>query len=138
MAKSGRGDVSLISAHRRRGPRRCYYLIDESRGNAALQKFFIEAFDGTLVSDFWAAYHSVCCGDNQRCLPHLLRELIIRKNSLCNRSEQGAQTQAILMSLYRTLKLRGLDATKTIAEALKIFLQSGTLPPLPVDGVADG
>jgi transposase len=218
----------------------CYYLIDESRGNAALQKFFIEAFNGTLVSDFWSAYDSVCCGDNQKCLPHLLRELlkvdqynpsaewaafskqlkrlvrdgirlrkrsdfsveryasriklihrrlcklagaaysdpdaqrlggriskyrdqlftfldtpgvppdnnhaerqirpavIIRKNSLCNRSQQGAATQAILMSIYRTLKLRGMDPTKTIAEALKTFLQTGTLPPLPVEGVADG
>jgi transposase len=218
----------------------CYYLIDESRGSAALQKFFTEAFKGTLVSDFWAAYDSVCCGDNQRCLPHLLRELlkvdqynhggewqafskqikrlvrdgirlrkrsdfsveryasrirlihrrlckladatysdpdaerlggriskyrdqlftfldtpgvppdnnhaerqirpavIIRKNSLCNRSEQGAATQAILMSIYRTLKLRGLDATQTIAGALQTFLQTGTLPPLPVESVADG
>ena len=218
----------------------CYYLIDESRGGPALQKFFTEAFDGILVSDFWAAYDSVCCGDNQKCLPHLLRELlkvdqynlsgewrafskqlkrlvrdgirlrkrpdftveryasriklihrrlckladatyhdddaarlggriskyrdqlftfldtpgvpcdnnhaerqvrpavIIRKNSLCNRSEQGAQTQAVLMSIYRTLKLRGLDPTKTIAEALTTFLQTGNLPPLPAEGVADG
>lgn len=218
----------------------CYYLIDESRGNAALRKFFVEAFRGVLVSDFWAAYDAVCCGDNQRCLPHLLRELlkvdqynhspewrafgkqlkrlvrdgirlrkrpdftagryasriklihrrlckladatygdadaarlagrisryrdqlftfldtpgvpcdnnhaerqirpavIIRKNSLCNRSEQGAHTQAVLMSIYRTLKLRGRDPTKTIAEALKTFLQTGTLPPLPVESVADG
>jgi len=218
----------------------CYYLIDQSRGNAALQKFFIEAFGGTLVSDFWAAYDSVCCGDSQKCLPHLLRELlkvdehngdaewkffskqlkrlvrdgirlrkredfsreryasriklihrrlckladaayhdadtarlgqriskyrdqlftfldtpgvpsdnnhgerqirpavIIRKNSLCNRSEQGAATQTILMSIYRTLKLRGLDPTQTIAQALRTFLQTGTLPPLPVENVADG
>lgn len=64
--------------------------------------------------------------------------VIIRKNSLCNRSEQGAATQAILMSIYRTLKLRGHDPTKTIAEALRTFLQTGTLPVLPVENVADG
>ena len=64
--------------------------------------------------------------------------MIIRKNSLCNRSEQGAATQAILMSVYRTLKLRGLDPTKTIADALRALLQTGTLPPLPVEHVADG
>ena len=218
----------------------CYYLIDPSRGNPALRKFFTEAFAGTLVTDFWAAYDSVVCGDNQRCLPHLLRELlkvdehnnavewkafskqlkrltrdgirmrkrkdftperyasrirlihkrlckladatyhdadadrlghriskyrdqlftfldtpgvpsdnnhgerqirpavIIRKNSLCNRSDQGAATQAILMSIYRTLKLCGLDPTQTIAMALQTFLQTGLLPPLPVDNVADG
>jgi transposase len=64
--------------------------------------------------------------------------VIIRKNSLCNRSEQGAATQAILMSIYRTLKLRGLDPTKAIAQALRTLLQTGTLPPLPVENVADG
>jgi len=218
----------------------CYYMIDASRGSEALRTFFTEAFDGTLVSDFWAAYDSVWAGDYQKCLPHLLRELlkvdeynqdgewadfskqlkrlvrdglrlkkrkdfsrqryasriglidrrlnqladtayldgdaarlghriskyrdqlftfldtpgvppdnnhaerqirpavIIRKNSLCNRSDQGAATQAILMSVYRTLKLRGLDATKTIAGALRAMLQTGTLSPLPVENVADG
>ena len=218
----------------------CYYLIDRSRGTPALQKFFTEAYQGTLVSDFWAAYDSVWTGDNQKCLPHLLRELlkvdqhndngewrafskhlrrllrdglrlrkrpdftvrryasriklinrrlwkladatyhdadavrlahrigkyrdylftfldtpgvppdnnhgermirpavIIRKNSLCNRSERGAATQAILMSIYRTLKLRGHDPTETIAKALRTFLQTGTLPALPVENVADG
>jgi hypothetical protein len=218
----------------------CYYMIDQSRGSEALRKFFIEAFGGTLVTDFWGAYESVCAADYQKCLPHLLRELlkvdehnksnewiefskqlkrlvrdgirlrkrpdftpelyasritlihrrlcaladaaytdadasrlgqrlsryrdqlftfldnplvpsdnnhaerqirpavIIRKNSLCNRSEQGAATQAVLMSVYRTLKLRGLDATKTIAEALRTFIQTGKLPPLPVENVAEG
>jgi transposase len=218
----------------------CYYLIDRSRGSPALQKFFTEAYQGTLVTDFWAAYDAVYVGDNQKCLPHLLRELlkvdehnqspqwqafskqlrrllrdglrlrkrpdftveryasriklinrrmwkladaryhdadvvrlanrigkyrdqlftfldtpgvppdnnhgermirpavIIRKNSLCNRSERGAATQAILMSIYRTLKLRGHDPTETIAKALRTFLQTGTLPALPVENVADG
>jgi len=32
--------------------------------------------------------------------------VILRKNSQSNRSEQGAVTQAVLMSVYRTLKLR--------------------------------
>jgi transposase len=215
-----------------------YYMIDQSRGSPALQRFFTEAYKGTLVTDFWAAYDSVCAGDNQKCLPHLLRELIkvdehndspewqafskqlkrlirdglrlrkrpdfsigkygsrirminqrlcrladadygdadanrlghrlskyrdqlftfldtpgvppdnnhgerqirpaviIRKNSLCNRSEQGAATQAVLMSIYRTLKLRGLDPTKTIAAALRTCLETGTLPPLPERNVA--
>jgi transposase len=211
----------------------CYYLIDPSRGQPALQKFFIETFAGTLITDFWKAYDKVWTGDVQKCLGHLLRELvkvddcndhmqwrtfarqlkrlirdglrlrkradfsperyagriglinerlwkladgmyddpdtrrlaerigryrdylftfldtpgvapdnnhaermirpavIIRKNSLCNRSEQGASTQGILMSIYRTLKLRGLDATPTIAEALKNQLITGKLPDLP-------
>jgi transposase len=221
-------------------PDTCYYMIDESRGSPALQKFFIEAFKGVLVTDFWAAYDAVCAGDNQKCLPHLLRELIkvderndgpqwkafskqlkrlvrdgirlrkrpdfsteryasrirlinrrlcaladaayhdadaarlgqriskyrdqlftfldtpgvppdnnhgerqirpaviIRKNSLCNRSERGAATQGVLMSIYRTLKLRGHDPTQTIATALRKMLQTGKLPSLPPRGAADG
>jgi transposase len=220
--------------------RTCYYLIDASRGGPALQRFFTEAYQGTLVSDFWAAYEQVATEDNQYCLVHLLRELlkvdehngsaewksfakqlrrlvrdgirlrkrsnftpqryksrihlihrrlcgladasyddpdarrlgerisrhrdhlftfldkpevpfennfaerqirpavIIRKNQLCNRSADGAHTQAVLMSVYRTLRLRGLDPTKTIAQALRQLLQTGTLPQLPVEGVADG
>jgi transposase len=220
--------------------RSCYYQIDQSRGSPALQKFFTEAFAGTLVTDFWRAYESVCVEDRQYCLPHLLRELlkvdehndgiewqgfakqlrrllrdgirlrkradfdpkkyerriklihrrlcqladevyddadarrlgarlsrhrdhlftfldkvevpfdnnhaerqirpavIIRKNSLCNRSADGAHTQAVLMSVYRTLRLRGRDPTPTIAAALRKLLQTGTLPSLPVETVADG
>jgi hypothetical protein len=218
----------------------CCYLIDKSRGSPALQKFFIEAFEGVLVTDFWAAYESVWAGDYQKCLAHLLRELvkvdehndslewksfskqlkrlirdgirlrrrpdftkekyasriglihrrlcaladatyrdadatrlgrrisryrdqlftfldtpgvpadnnhaerqirpavIIRKNQLCNRSEQGATTQAVLMSIYRTLRLRGHDPTKTIAQALRTFLQTGALPAFPAQFVASG
>ncbi len=35
------------------------------------------------------------------------------------------------MSVYRTLSLRGLAPTKTIADALKTYLITGKLPPLP-------
>jgi hypothetical protein len=62
----------------------------------------------------------------------------MRKNSLSNRSERGAATQAILMSVYRTLKLRGLNPTKTIADALKTYVATGQLPPLPDSDIAHG
>ena len=39
--------------------------------------------------------------------------VILRKNSQSNRSDRGAAIQAILMSVYRTLKLRGLNPTRT-------------------------
>lgn len=218
----------------------CYYQIDDSRGGPALQKFFEGAFDGTLVSDFWSAYDAVTSGDQQKCIPHLLRELlkvdehndgpqwqafakqlrrlardgirlrkrhdftpgkyrgrillihkrlcaladagyadadaarlanrlskyrdclftfldkmevppdnnhaerqirpavIQRKNILCNRSDGGAHTQAVLMSIFRTLRLRGHDPTPTIAGALRTLLKTGTLPPLPSQIVAEG
>ena len=53
----------------------CYYLLDPSRGGPALEKFFAEAFDGVLITDFWAAYNAVNAADKQCCLVHLLREL---------------------------------------------------------------
>jgi predicted RNA-binding Zn-ribbon protein involved in translation (DUF1610 family) len=218
----------------------CYYMIDRSRGSAALETFFLEAFDGVLVHDFWAAYNRVLAEDHQCCLAHLLRELekvdlsndsaawkafakklrrlirdgirlrkrvdfdpqrygerirrmdrrlmelargtygdadadrlaqrllrhcdslltfldhpqvpydnnhaermirpavIIRKNSQSNRSPKGAAAQALLMSVYRTLKLRGLDPVGTVSDALRTYLATGQLPPLPVESVADG
>jgi transposase len=218
----------------------CLYMIDRSRGGPALKRFFDEAFEGTLVTDFWAAYDAVIADDRQVCLPHLLRELvkvdernqspewvafskklkrllrdgirlrkradftperyrsridlidrrlaalatatyddpdaarlakrlgrfqdyyftflakphvppdnnhaerqirpavIQRKTILCNRSPEGAEVQAVLMSIFRTLKLRGHDPTKTIAAALREFLLTGKLPPLPGPAVADG
>jgi transposase len=64
--------------------------------------------------------------------------VILRKNSQSNRSEQGAATQAILMSIYRTLRLRGLDPTKTITTALRTYLQTGEVTPLPSQVVANG
>ena len=64
--------------------------------------------------------------------------VIIRKNSLSNRSENGAAVQSMLMSVYRTLKLRGHNPIATIANALRTYVQTGTLPPLPEAIVADG
>ena len=218
----------------------CYYMIDRCRGSPALQKFFTAAFEGVLITDFWAPYESVCAEDRQYCLVHLLRELekvdlrndsaewrafakklrrllrdgmrlrkrpdfapgkfqsrvdrlnvrlaklaaeehldadtrrltkrlgkyaeylftfldyadvsfennfaerqirpavILRENSQSNRSEQGAATQAVLMSVYRTLKLRGLNPTKAIADALRTYVATGQLPSLPDTNTADG
>jgi len=64
--------------------------------------------------------------------------VILRKNSQSNRSDRGAVTQAVLMSIYRTLRLRGHDPLQTIADALRTRLQTGTLPPLPAPIVANG
>ena len=216
-----------------------FYMIDRSRGSPALNRFFTEAFDGVLVSDFWAAYHAVECADRQVCLSHLLREIAwvderdrsqdwcafsrklkrllrdglrlkrsdrlpehrqrgalrlhrrlqallkwecanadvqrilkrlrrhqdfifafldyedvpadnnhaereirlavtMRKNSYCNRSEAGALTQGVLMSVYRTLKLRGHEPLPTIVDALKTYVRTGQIPPLPGPNVVQG
>ena len=56
--------------------------------------------------------------------------VIIRKNSLGNRSEKGANCQAVLMSIYRTLKRRGLNPIDTVVDALREYVKTGVLPPL--------
>lgn len=218
-----------------------YYMIDRSRGEPALRKFFVEEFEGTLVSDFWNAYNAVVCAARQGCLVHLLRDMhtvdhykkggehwpefakklrrlvgdairlwratdvsaesrasrrqrlterldeliatewedaqasrlikrlrrhrehlftfldkpgvpfennlaeravrpavIIRKNSYSNRSEQGAEVQAVMMSIYRTLKQRGHNPLQTITQALANYVTSGKLPPLPPKSTSNG
>jgi hypothetical protein len=66
---------------------------------------------------------------------HAEREIrpavIIRKNSLGNRSEKGANCQAVLMSIYRTLKMRGLNPIDTVVDVLRKYVKTGVLPPLP-------
>ena len=57
--------------------------------------------------------------------------VLARKNSFHNMSERGAVAQAIFMTVFRTLKLRGLDPRKTVEEALRHYVRTGTLPPLP-------
>jgi transposase len=57
--------------------------------------------------------------------------VMMRKASYGNQSEAGAETRAILMSIYRTLKQRGLDPLDVTVEALRRYTQTGILPPLP-------
>jgi transposase len=64
--------------------------------------------------------------------------VIIRKNSYCNRSQRGADTQAVLMSVYRTLKQRGHDPIQTVANAIAEYLMTGQLPSLPAKTTAAG
>jgi transposase len=56
--------------------------------------------------------------------------VIMRKNSYSNRSENGARTQSILMSIFRTLKQRNANPISTIEQALRQYIQTGNLPPL--------
>ena len=50
--------------------------MDRNRGIPALKRIFDEAFEGILVTDFWAAYDAILGGLHQCCLFHLLNELV--------------------------------------------------------------
>ena len=56
--------------------------------------------------------------------------VIMRKNSFNNRSQKGAGTQSVLMSVFVTLKQRDLNPIDTVIKALRIYQKTGTLPPL--------
>ena len=50
-------------------------------------------------------YEQIQAAALQSAVLHAIRPaVIIRKNSYCNRSQRGANTQAVLMSVYRTLQ----------------------------------
>jgi hypothetical protein len=64
--------------------------------------------------------------------------VIMRKNSQANGSQEGALTQAVLMSIFRTLKRRGHDPVRAVADAVRKYLKTGKLPPLPAKKTAIG
>lgn len=68
--------------------------------------------------------------DNNHAERAIRPAVIIRKNSQSNRSPRGAEAQAILMSVYRTLKQRGHPPLDTIKGALETYMRTGHLPPL--------
>lgn len=64
-----------------RDPRLALFLIDRHRNRAVLKQALGESFTGTLVSDFYAVYNGLDC-PKQRCLVHLLRELVKLREEL--------------------------------------------------------
>jgi len=58
------------------------------------------------------------------------RAVILRKNSYNNRSDKGASTQAILMSVFPTIKQRGLNPIHLLEQALRTYITTRRLPTL--------
>lgn len=76
--------------------------------------------------------------DNNHAERAIRPAVMIRKNSFGNRSDRGADTQAVLMSVYRTLQQRGHAPLRTVVDALTVYLATGKLPPLPDKGTPVG
>lgn len=64
--------------------------------------------------------------------------VILRKNSYGNRSAQGADMQAVLMSVFFTLKKCGHNPVKTVHSVLTAYLQTGLIPSLPTKITSNG
>ena len=69
--------------------------------------------------------------DNNHAERQIRPAVIVRKNSYANGSEEGAETQAILMSVFRTLKQRGHNPVSAVLDAIWAYLKTGQLPTLP-------
>jgi transposase-like protein len=76
--------------------------------------------------------------DNNHAERMIRPAVIVRKNSYANASEAGAQTQAVLMSVFRTLKQRGHNPVAVVHESLRTYLKTGQLTPLPANVTATG
>ena len=61
-----------------------------------------------------------------------------QKNSYVNSSVKVAQTQATLMTIRRTLKMRGHNPVQVLVEVLKSNVLSTQQPPLPTKITAGG
>ena len=61
---------------------------------------------------------------NNHAEQQMRKPVLIRKVSQQNRSEQGAKTQAILMSLFRSAELKGENPVETVLEAAQIEIGS--------------
>jgi transposase len=76
--------------------------------------------------------------DNNRAEREVRPAVLMRKASYGNQSERGADTRAILMTVYRTLKRRGHDPLQVLTDALRTYAATGQLPPLPDKFTSEG
>ena len=63
--------------------------------------------------------------------------VMIRKIIYGNRSDRGAFTQSILMTIFRTLQRRGYNPIETLVSALRTYVSTGQLPPFPPPNTSD-
>lgn len=69
--------------------------------------------------------------DNNHAERQIRPAVVSRKTSYGNRSQQGADVQAMLMSIFRTLELRGYNPVNTLLFLVQENLRTGKLMTLP-------
>jgi hypothetical protein len=56
--------------------------------------------------------------------------VIKRKNSYCNRIKSGTETQAMLMSIFQTLKQKQVNLVNSLVKAIKEYQKTKKLPKI--------
>ena len=69
--------------------------------------------------------------DNNHAERQIRPAVMARKDSHANGSDDGAETQSVLMSVFRTLKQRGHNPVSAVLAAVRAYLRTGQLPTLP-------
>jgi len=75
--------------------------------------------------------------DNNHAERQMRFAVVMRKNSYGNRSKRGAQAQAILMSIFRTCQLRGVEPIAFLASSVAAAIRSGSPLPIPESPAAE-
>lgn len=102
-----------------------YFGIERSRGSPAIIKLLGEFFRGVLISDFWGGYNFIHAFAKQKCLVHLMREMV--KTSLTNTSSEWCAFSKKLTRLVRDairLKSRTEKLAPLIVEKRKARLHT--------------
>jgi transposase len=128
--KQGELSAETYAARRSRLDRRLAYLI-ETPWQDAHAKRLIKRLRRHQNDLFTFLDQDGVPFDNNHAERSIRPAVILRKNSYGNRSERGADCQAVFMSVFRTLKQRGHDPIRTTIDALRSYLTTGKLPPLP-------
>lgn len=76
--------------------------------------------------------------DNNHAEREIRGAVLMRKVIYGNRSADGALTQSVLMTVFRTLKRRGYNPITTLLSALSDYIRTGTLPPFPPPFTSNG
>lgn len=99
-----------------------YFHRDASRGGAVVREVLGADFDGTLVSDFYAAYNTHA-GVHQRCWAHLLRD--VHDLRVAHPGDDGVATWADgLHALYReAVRLAACDQPEAARLAARDTLE---------------
>ena len=75
--------------------------------------------------------HPEVPSDNNHAERQLRPAVMVRKDSYANGSADGAETQSVPMSVFRTLKQRGHNPVSAVLDGVRTYLRTGQLPPLP-------
>jgi transposase len=122
-------DKTIYQTRRERIEKRLQFLLDHDWSNKEAKRL-VKRLKRHQDQIFTFLHNPEVPFDNNFAERNIRGAVIMRKNSFNNRSDKGAKTQSILMSVFFTIKQRGLNPVKTVKSALEIYIKTGKLPKL--------